>query len=142
MEGLEKGTYELLEQTLKNTHTELTETKTKLRRVETEKYDMSLEILQLKLQINLDSGNKRQPDTNNSHLAELTKSHEKYKQLYEQNNADFLSIRASLERVRKEKEQLQALSDNLLLEVEMVKEDKRGLEEQYTKALDKSKQNY
>ena len=79
MKGLEKGTYELLEQTLKNTHAELTETKTKLRRVETEKYDMSLEILQLKLQINLDSGNKKQPDTNNSHLAELTKSHEKYK---------------------------------------------------------------
>ena len=37
---------------------------------------------------------------------------------------------------------MQALSDNLLLEVEMVKEDKRGLEEQYIKALDKSKQSY
>ena len=89
MEELKKGTYELLEETLKNTNEELNIVKSKLRKVETEKYDMSLEIMQLKLQVNLESGKMTPTYSNENHIAELTRSHEKYKQLYEQNNADF-----------------------------------------------------
>ena len=48
MEGLYTGN-ELLEETLKNTNTELIEIKKRLRKAETERYDMSLEVMQLKL---------------------------------------------------------------------------------------------
>ena len=52
---LEVGTYELLEATLKNTVEELNEIKSRLRHCESEKYDLSLEVMQLKLELNLNS---------------------------------------------------------------------------------------
>ena len=62
MEGtkLDKGTYELMEETLQNTIEELAETKTRLRKSETEKYNLSLDIMQLKLEIDLNATRPKQ----------------------------------------------------------------------------------
>ena len=77
--SLEKGSYELLEETLKNTMKELQEAQSKIRKVESEKYNLSLDIMKLELAVKLNSGDKKSDQT----LVDLKENHDQWKNAYE-----------------------------------------------------------
>ena len=81
---MEKGSYELLEETLKNTMEELKDVKTKLRQVESEKYNLSLDIMKLELEIKLNSNSQVLKQTDS--LADLKANHDQMQEVYNNNS--------------------------------------------------------